>query len=421
MNAGIPPGRPYWRVGLFYAVLFSVIGVMLPFWPVWLETRGLGAVEIGLVMAASQWSKVLVNPAVASRADRTGRRRTMMITLSLASLTGFALLTPLSGFWPLFLLAVPTTACLAALMPLAEAVAMGVVRATGADYGRMRLWGSLTFILAAAGAGAALEVVPVGVVVPSAIMAGVALTALCAAALPDGDERDRSGADADVCQGPGMGRKAASRSGLRRLLGDPRFLLFLACVGASQASHAPYYGFATLHWRAAGLSEGLIGLLWALGVAVEIALFAIGNRVLAWLGPKGLLLAAGAGGLLRWSVLAVTTAPAALVAVQGLHALTYAAGHLGAMHFIARAVPLSHAVRAQGLYSAWALGAALGLAMILAGGLYEAFGGLVFLLGTGLCALSGWAGLLLARRWDGGPLWLAGSPLSRTRSDPARS
>jgi PPP family 3-phenylpropionic acid transporter len=385
-------------VGLFYGVLFTVIGVMLPFWPAWLESRGLEAVQIGLIMAASQWSKVLVNPVVSSRADRTGRPRRLMVVMALFSLAGFAALTPLTGFWPLFLLAVPATACLAALMPLAESVAMAAVRVAGADYGRMRLWGSLTFVLAATGAGAALDVLPVETVVPTAILGGVALTALAAMALPS----PPAAAGPDAAAGR---LRMRARDGWRRLVADPTFLLFLACVGLSQASHAPYYGFATLHWRAAGLSDLFIGLMWALGVLVEIALFAAGNRVLARLGPKGLLLAAALGGLLRWSVLAATAAPVALIAVQGLHGLTYAAGHLGAMHFIARAVPLSHTVRAQGLYSAWALGAALGLAMVASGWLYEHWGGGAFLLGTALCALSLLAGWALARRWDGGPLW----------------
>jgi PPP family 3-phenylpropionic acid transporter len=190
-----------------------------------------------------------------------------------------------------------------------------------------------------------------------------------------------------------------------RLLGEPRFLLFLGCVGLSQASHAPYYGFSTLHWRAEGLSDTVIGLLWAVGVIVEVALFAFGNRVLSHFGPKGLLLAAAAGGVVRWTVLAWSAHPAALFAVQGLHALTYAAGHLGAMHFIARAVPHSHMVRAQGLYSALAMGALLGLSMIAAGWLYAAVGGQAFLMGTVLCAGSGLLGLWLVRRWDGGPLW----------------
>ncbi|MQX36894.1 MFS transporter [Roseospira navarrensis] len=386
---------PAVRVGAFYGLLFTGIGVMLPFWPAWLETRGLGAVEIGFIMAAAQWSKVLVNPVVSSHVDRTGRRRTTMVVMALAALVGFTVLLPLSGFWPLFLVAVPATACMACLMPLAESVAMGVVRRTGADYGRMRLWGSITFMLAAVVAGAALEALPVEVVVPAAILGSLALTAASAATLPD-----------DAPRTVGTAPLRLDGSGLLRLLRNPPFLLFLACVGLSQASHAPYYGFSTLHWRAAGLSDAFIGALWALGVIVEVALFAFGNRVLAALGPMGLLMAAAVGGIVRWTVLAGTTHPAALVGVQGLHALTYAAGHLGAMHFIARAVPHSHAVRAQGLYSALAMGALLGLSMIAAGSLYESTGGLAFLLGTGLCAGAAVFGLLLARRWDGGALWV---------------
>lgn len=393
------PGQaaaPALRLGVFYGLLFTGIGVMLPFWPAWLETRGLGAVEIGMVIAAAQWSKVLVNPLVTSHVDRTGTRRTTMIGLALASLAGFALLLPLSGFWPIFLMAVPATACMAALMPLAESAALQVVRQTGADYGRMRLWGSITFMVAAVAAGAALDVLPVTLVVPAAILGGLVLTALSAASLPPDERRPRRHGEAAV---------PWRRDGLARLLGEPRFLLFLGCVGLSQASHAPYYGFSTLHWRAAGLSDTVIGLLWAVGVIVEIAVFAFGNRMLAWLGPKGLLLAAAGGGVVRWTVLAWTAHPAALFAVQGLHALTYAAGHLGAMHFIVRAVPDSHAVRAQGLYSALAMGALLGLSMIVAGWLYEAVGGEAFLLGSALCAGAGVLGLTLARVWDGGLLW----------------
>jgi len=390
------------RVSVFYGLLFVGIGVMLPFWPAWLETRGLGAVEIGLVMAAAQWSKVLVNPIIASHVDRTGARRATMIALALASLAGFVVLQPMMGFWPVFLVAVPATACMAGLMPLSESVAMGVVRATGADYGRMRLWGSITFTVAAVAAGVLLDILPVTVVVPAAILSALAVTVAGAAALPADDPRPAPVAPS--------GRLLPWRGdGLARLLREPVFLLFLGCVGLSQASHAPYYGFSTLHWRAAGLSDSTIGSLWALGVIVEVALFAFGNQVLARLGPKGLLLVAAAGGVVRWTVLALTTHPAALFAVQGLHGLTYAAGHLGAMHFIARAVPQSHAVRAQGLYSALAMGALLGLSMIAAGWLYARAGGLAFLLGTALCVGAGVLGVLLARRWDGGALWARGS------------
>ena len=399
------------RVAILFAAMFTAIGVMLPFWPAWLEDRGLLAVEIGIIMAACQWGKVLVHPTVGAWVDRHQHRRATLIGLAVASWLGFAAMMPLSGFWPLLLISLPASACMAAMMPLSETVALSVARAKGAEYGRMRLWGSLTFMLAAVGTGAALDVWPVAVVFPAAIVVTLAVTVWAAIRLP-GDE---------AAPPPPTRRENGPRQGLGRLLGDGRFLLFIGCAGFAQASHAPYYGFSTLHWRAAGLSETTIGLLWALGVLVEIGLFAIGARMLARMGAMGLLLSAGVGGLLRWTVLALTTHPAALFAVQGLHALTFAAAHLGAMHFIAQAIPASHAVRAQGLYSALSMGALLGLAMLISGWLYAGVGGLAFLLATGLSLASLGLGAILVGRWRGGPLWETETGETKTGETKTRS
>jgi len=398
-----------------FAAMFAAIGVILPFWPAWLESRGLMAVEIGVILAVSQWVKVIANPMVGAWVDRHRRRRLAMVVLAAVSWFGFAALMPLNGFWPVLLVALPASACMAALMPLSDSVALSLVRAGAGDYGRMRLWGSLTFMLTAVGAGTALELWSIQAVFPVAILVTLALTVWAAARLP-ADEVPKASARPAAVTGQGW----------RRLLGDSRFLLFLGCGGLAQAAHAPYYSFSTLHWRAAGLSDTTIGLLWALGVVVEVALFAVGTRALARLGPMGLLTSAGLGGLLRWTVLALTTHPAALFAVQGLHALTFAAAHLGAMHFMARAVPVSHAVRAQGLYSALAMGALMGLGMLLSGWLYASVEGLVFLLATGLSLASLVLGLVLASRWDGGPLWgteskpAPGAGVAKSVSNPGR-
>ena len=109
-------------------------------------------------------------------------------------------------------------------------------------------------------------------------------------------------------------------------------------------------------------------------------------------GPPGLLILAGLAGILRWSVLAASTALPVLIAVQALHALTFGAAHLGAMHFIARAAPPGLSATAQGLYSAVSGGIAMGLAMLAAGVLYDAAAGRAFL---AMAALSG-GGLALA-------------------------
>ena len=143
---------------------------------------------------------------------------------------------------------------------------------------------------------------------------------------------------------------------------------------AIHGAHAVFYGFSTLHWLAAGLSEWVIGLLWAGGVVAEVILFACNAPLLRRIGPVGLLGAAAAAGVVRWAVLALTTEVWVLALAQCLHALTFGAMHLGAMVFIARTVPASSANTAQALFAATTNGLGLGAGLLLAGLLYAAWG-----------------------------------------------
>ncbi len=167
---------------------------------------------------------------------------------------------------------------------------------------------------------------------------------------------------------------------------SPRFWLFVAAASALQSSHQVYYGFGTLNWRRLGFSDPVIGCLWAEGVVAEIALFWLGGRLAARLGPRGLMTlsgvagsCAGLGGLLP--------GPAAAVGLQLLHGLTFGAGHLGAMYYLARTVPSSAAASAQALYAAISAGLGSGLVMLGAGALYADFAGRAYLFMAVLSAL----------------------------------
>ena len=116
-----------------------------------------------------------------------------------------------------------------------------------------------------------------------------------------------------------------------------------------QGSHALYYGFSTLEWRAAGLDGTLIGVLWGIGVLAEIVLFALSARLPAPLGPTALMAIGGAGAIAALDRDGVRSAGRVLPALQILHAASFGAAHLGAMGFLARAVPRELAATAQGL------------------------------------------------------------------------
>ena len=375
------------RLALFYAAIFLFIGVGMPFWPVWLSAHGVDAAEIGVLLSVTAWIRALAPPLIAQAADRKGERKRVIVALAVATLGAYALFTVAEGFWPL--LAVSALAALAfgAVIPLGENLAMLTAQARGFDYGRLRLWGSLTFIVGATFGGRLLEGRSEDVIL-WLILGALALSVGAAACLPGHRPP------------PVRSRQAP----ILRLLGNRVFVTFLIAVGLVQASHAVYYGFATLHWRAAGLSTELIGALWAEGVIAEIILFAFSGAVVRRLGPVRLFALAAAAGMVRWTVLAATTDLAALIAVQALHAFTFGAAHLATMHFLFRAIPAEYSATAQSLYAGLGVGVVMGFAMIGAGALYSVAGDAAFQAMSAMALAGGIGVVVLARLWSGGPI-----------------
>ena len=364
------------RYGAFYGGFFLTAGILLPFWPLWLENRGLGAVEIGIILALGPWVRVVSNPLVAQFADRSGRAKTVLSIFAGLSMLAFAGFFPAQGFWWILAISLLVAICFPAMLPIGESQVMAAVLRRRLDYGRIRLWGSITFIIATLGAGRLLTGRDPDLIL-LLVLAALAATFLATLSFP------AEPADA----------KKNERGGIVTLLTQPRFVFFVATASLLQASHAVYNGFSSLHWRAAGISETMIGALWAEAVIAEILLFSVSGFLIRRLGPSGLLTLAGVSGVVRWTVLAQTTDIPALLAVQLLHATTFGAVHLAAMHFVARNAPPGLSATAQGLYAS-ASGLAMGLAMLGAGGLFAALQGQAFFAmaaisaaGTGLAAV----------------------------------
>ncbi len=233
------------RYACFYGAVFLALGVYLPFWPVWLAHRGLTAAEIGLLLALTSWIKVLALPPVARLTDLSGRPRAALSLLAALTLAGFAGFFLARGFWQILTVQLLIALVFHSLIPLGESQTMRAVRSERLDYGRIRLWGSLAFILGALGAGELLSGAS-----PERllwlVLGALGATLVAAVALPDP---------------PGSTPAAKAPDRLLSLLRDRHFLLFLAAAGLLQASHAVYYGFSALAWRAAGMSEAAVGWL----------------------------------------------------------------------------------------------------------------------------------------------------------------
>ncbi len=366
------------RLGLFYVAIFTVIGIHLPYWPLWLKAKGFGPEEIGILLGAGVWMKVFSNPFFTHIADRKGNGRWLLFGLAAGAMVATILFFYAQSFTAFFAISLLASAFFSALMPLGEHLTMAVSYEKKLDYGRIRLWGSLSFIVTVLALGWLLTGRTEDLILWS-VVGGLGFTALVCLFLPKGE--------------PLSGE--TREKPLLSLLTDRTFLLFLLAVSLLQMSHSMYYGFSTLHWRAAGMSDTMIGFQWGLGVVAEILLFAFSSRVIGRFDPRALLVIAGCAGILRWIVIGLTVSPGFLALVQVLHGLTFGAVHLAAMYFIVRQISRSCSATAQGLYSSTAMGAALGLGMFLSGLLFAKVAGGGFLVMALFSAAGAGAAFLL--------------------------
>ena len=247
---------------------------------------------------------------------------------------------------------------------------MSAVLRHGLDYGRLRLWGSVTFILGTLGIGALLTGRDPDLIL---IVVGTGLIVVLVTTLLLREQNEARG--------------RARWTDVMGFVRQPRFLAFVLAASAVQASHAVLNGFSGIHWKAAGHSELVVGLLWGGSVLVEIILFAFSGAVVTRLGASRLLVLGAAAALVRWLILAETTALPGLVVAQLLHAVTFGATYLATMHFIAGNAPEGLKATAQGAYASVS-GVVMGLALIASGNLYGTFAGGAFYGMAGLSALA---------------------------------
>jgi MFS transporter, PPP family, 3-phenylpropionic acid transporter len=349
------------RLALFYGASFAAIGISLPYWPVWLAAQGLSAAQIGLLLAASFWPRVVTSVLIPYAADRRDAHRQLMVGLAAITVVAVALFAAAGPFWTFLLLSMVVGASGAAILPVGEAMVLQEVKAQGISYGRVRLWGSLAFMLTAIGGGLWIERTGPGIVL--GLMVGTALLNLIACLrLPE----YRAGA------------RPTAPPRLDRLLRQPALLAFVLAAGLIQVSHAVYYGFASLYWQAQGYSETVIGSLWAEGVLAEIFLFAAAGALLRRLEPVRLLALAGGVAVVRWALSALATDLPVLIFAQALHAMSFGATHLAAMHYLRDQVPAELQASAQGFYAAIGNALLFGLITPVAGWLYAGSGGHAF-------------------------------------------
>jgi PPP family 3-phenylpropionic acid transporter len=318
------------RLALLYAAFFLTAGWQLPLFPVWLAARGLEPAAIGLALAALQLVRIVAMPAGTRLADRHGSLRGSIAAAALATIGAMTLTASVTGSAAIFAAVILVGLVSAPVMPLTDAYALQGLNVRGGNYGRVRLWGSVAFIVANLTGGFLLDIMAHPNLIWLIVAGDCAIAAAALMLVP-------------LARSEAPAQGVAGHSHLRR----PAFLAVAAAGSLIQASHAVYYGFSTLDWSAKGIDGTTIGALWALGVAVEIVLFAFADRLSAF-SPAALIAIGAAGAILRWGGMALDPPGALLIPLQMLHAISFGATHLGTMMYLGQNAPEGGRAAAQG-------------------------------------------------------------------------
>ncbi|MBW7900480.1 MAG: MFS transporter [Rhodocyclaceae bacterium] len=348
-----PRPLPYWRLSGYYFFHFAFIGAFSPYFGLYLQSLSLSAWDIGLLMSQMQLMRLLGPYVWGALADRTARRLPIIRLAGAASLLGFAAFFLASDFVALLVAMALMAFFWSAALPLVETVTFDHLREEAARYSRIRLWGSIGFVVAVMGTGALLDFTPLRALlwVCLAILAGILV---CAVLVPEAPVH----CAADEAQPVG------------EIVRRPQVAALLAACFAMSAAHGALYVFYSIHLAGHGYGKTAIGALWSLGVLAEIGIFMVMSRLLRRFSLRFILLASFAAAAVRFVMIGWgVDSPAVIVAAQLLHGLTFGAYHAAAIAAVNRWFPGRRQARGQALYSSLSFGAGG-----LAGSLFSGWG-----------------------------------------------
>ncbi len=371
---------PYWRLSGYYFFHFAFIGAFSPYFGLYLQSLSFSAWDIGLLMSQMQLMRLFGPYLWSALADRLSRRLPIVRLAGAVSLLGFTTFFFAQRFES-FLVAMALMAFFwSAALPLVETVTFDHLRQEPGRYSRIRMWGSVGFIVAVLGTGALLDSQPIASVlwVIVAILCGILVYALVVPEAPAHPHVE-------------------THLPIASILRQPRVrALFAACIAMS-AAHGAFYVFFSIYLSDHGYGKALVGGLWSLGVLAEIVVFFYMSKLTKRFGLRAILLASFAAAVLRFLLTGwgVGVLPV-IVFAQLLHGLTFGAYHAASIVAVNRWFPGRCQARGQALYSSLSFGAGGLIGGLISGWMWDGPGpALTYTLSAGFALL----GLLLVMRW----------------------
>ena len=350
---------PYWRLSSFYLCYFALLGAIVPFWGLYLEYLNFDAGEIGSLMAILMGTRIVAPNLWGWLADRTGKRLSIIRIGSFLTFVVFFTAFWARDYWQMALLMFSFTFFWNAVLPQYEVITLHTLGDQRDQYSRIRLWGSVGFILAVVGLGGLFEQASISLLVPLSWV-GMVLIWITTLFAPYQAPMKSSSTSADFV----------------RVLRKPEVIAFFIVSLLVQLGHGPYYTFYSIYMSDFGYSKVDIGLLWALGVAAEVAMFLVMHRALYWIGLRHMVMFGLAICAIRWWLIgAYPYLFPVVVIAQMMHAVTFGCLHAAGIALVQRFFPAGAQGQGQALYSSFGFGVGGALGAYGSGLIWTSLGG----------------------------------------------
>ncbi|MGO3346506.1 MAG: MFS transporter [Marinomonas sp.] len=345
-----------WPLFGFYFFFCCFVGVMMPYISIYYQSIGISPSETGRLLSTFTLSGILVPYFWGWLTAKIGLPKKV---LQLAVLGCFLCLIPFhwnDQFETLWLLTCAMALFYSALIPMTDALAVRSIRNFNVPYTRIRVGGSIGYVVAVASTGFLIGHFGPDMLIP--VMGCYLLLTLITTFFIK-----------EQLYVPNNAKESAS---FLSLLGAKESLLFFSLAFLSYMSHAPFNVFFAVHLVNSGYSGQQIGLLIAFGVILEIILFLFCGSFVKKFHLFHIMVLCFSCGVIRWLLVGwFADIIWILVLTQLLHCITFALFHIVSIERIRGLFPEQYASQGQATYSAFSIGLGGGIGMFCAGYLWD--------------------------------------------------
>jgi PPP family 3-phenylpropionic acid transporter len=328
------------RLSRFYFTYYFFVGAFVPYWGLYLQSEQFSAADIGILMSLFQISRIFAPNFWGWLADHTGKRAQWIKLTAFLGLCGFTAVFWAHSFMWLFFVMAALSLFTSSTLPLAESLTLAHLATTNGHYSRIRMWGSLGFIVAAFVLGFMIDGYGIQSLLWFLLLVQMILF-LLSYTLPD----------------PKVEAHEHDHFSIWQVVKQPNVIALLVGCSLMVTAHGVLYNFYSIYLSEHGYSKGVIGLLWSVGVVCEIGIFMLMPKLMANYSLKAILQISLILAVIRFSLIGVAADHIAwLVLAQCMHAATFGSFHAASVEVITRFFNGRHQAKGQAIYNSVAYG-----------------------------------------------------------------